>query len=170
MGPAAYALWNRSPSPDPDDVDALGESDGEADAPGEEDDEDAPLFPLEGKFHDTKDREYVLGLTEIEREEILADRAQQVTQRLQDLQLKKALASSSAAASSGWASVRVLSLFVGRACKCTRAKRRLGACVGARVCGSGCGCGCVLRLVARALGGEMRASGRSLESLVTADP
>jgi RNA polymerase-associated protein RTF1 len=54
-------------------------------------DDDAPLFPLEGKFMSSADRDHILGLPEIEREEILAERAQQVTHRQQDLMLKKAM-------------------------------------------------------------------------------
>lgn len=75
----------RSPSPD-----AMADS--EADAPASPADEDAPLFPLEGRFLNTTDRADILALPEIERETILADRAAQVTRRQQDLQLKRALA------------------------------------------------------------------------------
>lgn len=74
---------------------------GYSDAPGSpaSDAEDAPLYPLEGKFQSPSDREHILSLPEIQREEILAERAQEVLKRNQDLQLKKALASSKAAAS-----------------------------------------------------------------------
>lgn len=75
----------RSPAPD-----AMGDS--EADAPASPADEDAPLFPLEGKFLNSSDREHILALPEIERETILADRAAEVTRKQQDLQLKRALA------------------------------------------------------------------------------
>ncbi|KXT13552.1 hypothetical protein AC579_1403 [Pseudocercospora musae] len=87
-----------SPSPPPDHIDALGESDHDADAPGEED-EEAALFPFEGQFYDAADKAKVMDMPELDREEILAERAQQLTKRMQDLQLKKALANSSAAAS-----------------------------------------------------------------------
>lgn len=71
--------------------------DEEADAPGEEEEEIEPLYPLEGKYKSEDDRHYVEGLSEIQREELLAQRAELVTRRTQDQLLKKALASSSAA-------------------------------------------------------------------------
>lgn len=74
----------------------IDDHDGEADAPAEHDDEDAPLYPLEGKFTSAADRDYVLSLGELKREEILAERAQEVIKRQQDLQLRKALASNNA--------------------------------------------------------------------------
>ena len=73
-------------------------SDGELDAPVSPD-ADGPLFPVEGQFFSSADRAHIMSLPEIEREEILADRAQQVIRRQQDLQLKKALADTKAAAS-----------------------------------------------------------------------
>ncbi|SMR41776.1 unnamed protein product [Zymoseptoria tritici ST99CH_1E4] len=54
-------------------------------------DDETPLYPIEGKFMSTSDRERILALPEIEREEILAERAQEVTHRQQDLMLKKAM-------------------------------------------------------------------------------
>lgn len=76
------------------------ESDGEADAPASPADiDDGPLYPLEGKFISTADREHILSLPEIERESILAERAQEVLRQQQDIQLKKQLAVSEAAAS-----------------------------------------------------------------------
>ena len=71
-----------------------------ADAPASSDDEvEAPLYPLEGKYLSQTDRETILGLPEIERETILADRAQQILRREQDIQLQRQLAASEAAAS-----------------------------------------------------------------------
>ncbi|KAK3684631.1 RNA polymerase-associated protein rtf1 [Vermiconidia calcicola] len=61
--------------------------------------EDVPLYPLEGQFLSADDREHILGLPEIQRESILAERAQENLKRTQDLQLKKALAATQAAAS-----------------------------------------------------------------------
>ncbi|KAK3110888.1 RNA polymerase-associated protein rtf1, partial [Teratosphaeriaceae sp. CCFEE 6253] len=75
---------------------AMDASDGEIDAPGSPLDEDAPLFPLEGKYLSAQDREDLLALPEIDREGILADRANQQLKRHQDMQLKKALASAQA--------------------------------------------------------------------------
>lgn len=69
------------------------------DAPHEDaDDDEQPLFPVEGKFTSSADRDRILALPEIEREEILAERATQITRRTQDLVLKKALAASGEAA------------------------------------------------------------------------
>ncbi|EMC92495.1 hypothetical protein BAUCODRAFT_293733 [Baudoinia panamericana UAMH 10762] len=78
---------------------AMDESDGEMDAPSSQVDDDAPLFPLEGKYLSAQDKSDILAMTEVEREEVLADRAQQLVKRQQDLQLKKALAATKAAAS-----------------------------------------------------------------------
>lgn len=78
----------------PNDLDIL---DAEADAPGEDDDvEPGPLYPVEGRYQSEGDRAWVNSLPEIRREEILAERAQEVMRRQQDLQLKKAFASSAA--------------------------------------------------------------------------
>lgn len=68
----------------------MQESEGEADAPGEME-EDAALFPVEGRFHSKADRDHIMSLPEIEREGILAERAEEVERRRQDLILKKAL-------------------------------------------------------------------------------
>ncbi|KAK4503491.1 hypothetical protein PRZ48_004406 [Zasmidium cellare] len=87
-----------SPSPAASlDADGIDESEGEADAPAEDDD-DAPLYPLEGKFVSSSDRTHVMSLPEIERESILAERAEEVARRQQDLQLRKQLQRSQAAA------------------------------------------------------------------------
>lgn len=50
------------------------------------------MFPLEGKFRDSVDREWLLSLPELEREQELDNRAQQDIRRQQDLQLKRARA------------------------------------------------------------------------------
>lgn len=70
---------------------AMEESDSEADADGEEDDESNP-YPLEGKFRNEKDRAEILAMTEVQREELLAERAAEQERHLQDLQLRKLLA------------------------------------------------------------------------------
>jgi RNA polymerase-associated protein RTF1 len=54
-------------------------------------DQDAPLYPIEGKFRSESDRAEVMAMTEIRREEILAERAAEVERRTQDQQLKKIL-------------------------------------------------------------------------------
>ena len=85
-------MTHSSPSPAPP-------SDNELDAPGSPE-EEAPLYPLEGKYHDIEDREKILGLPEIDRETILAERAQEVLKKQQDQQLKKALAAARSSAAS----------------------------------------------------------------------
>ena len=76
----------------------MDESDGEADATAE-DDEEAPLFPIDGKFRDEGDRARVMALTEIDREAELAERAEQVIRHRQDMTLRRATMQNQAAAS-----------------------------------------------------------------------
>lgn len=75
----------------------MDESEGEYDAPADAAD-DQPQYWLEGKFMSTTDRDYVMGLPEVEREAILADRAEEEQKRKQDAMLRKALAQRDAAA------------------------------------------------------------------------
>lgn len=91
MGISTNRRFSSDESPRSPASDAM-DPDSEADAPASPADEDAPLFPLEGKFLNSTDRADILALPEIERETILADRAAQVTRKQQDLQLKRALA------------------------------------------------------------------------------
>lgn len=67
----------------------MDESDSET-SPGDLE-EDAPLYPIEGKFRSESDRQEILAMTEIEREEILAERAAEVEKKAQDQQLKRIL-------------------------------------------------------------------------------
>lgn len=79
---------------------AIGGSDDEADASGEEEEaeDDGPLYPIEGKFSSEQERRDIMNMPEIQREEILAERAAEALKRQQDLQLKKALANAKATA------------------------------------------------------------------------
>lgn len=54
-------------------------------------DTDGPMFPLENKFYDEKDKEDILSLSEIQRESILAERAHIHERKLQDLHLRRLL-------------------------------------------------------------------------------
>ena len=54
-------------------------------------DDEAPLYPIEGKFASEKERAEIMAMTEIQREEILAERAAEVQRRTQDQQLKRLL-------------------------------------------------------------------------------
>ena len=62
-----------------------------SEAAGKGPDDDEALFPLEGKFHSQKDKEEIMAMSEIQREAILAERAQQVERRTQDLHLRRML-------------------------------------------------------------------------------
>jgi len=71
---------------------ARDSDDGEADAPGDFDDEiDNVGLGFEGKFHSSSDRDHVMSLPELEREQILAERNELLERKRQDLMLKKAL-------------------------------------------------------------------------------
>ncbi|KAF2099721.1 plus-3-domain-containing protein [Rhizodiscina lignyota] len=77
------------------DVDSLGsgamdESDSEADAPGEPDD-DAVIYPVEGKFVDADDKAKIMAMPELQREKILAEREDQALLNRQNAQLKRLL-------------------------------------------------------------------------------
>lgn len=54
-------------------------------------DDHAPLYPVEGKFRSESERAEIMAMTEIQRESILAERAQEVEKRTQDQQLKRIL-------------------------------------------------------------------------------
>ncbi|KAF2224056.1 hypothetical protein BDZ85DRAFT_318041 [Elsinoe ampelina] len=81
--------------------DAFGESEEESPPPparlpsgsGDEIEDEAPLYPIEGKFRSEADRSEIMGMTEIAREEILAERAAEAQRRAQDQQLKRLLQS-----------------------------------------------------------------------------
>lgn len=57
-----------------------------------EEESEGPVFPYEKLFHSEKDKDDILALPEIQREEILSDRAQQVDRRNQDFALRRLLA------------------------------------------------------------------------------
>ena len=62
----------------------------ESDADGDSvDDEDDPLYPIEGRYKTEADRAYVEGLPEIERETLLAERLEEDQRRRQDNILKQ---------------------------------------------------------------------------------
>lgn len=53
--------------------------------------EEEVLFPFEGKYYSQKDKDEILSMSEIQREAILAERAQQIERRTQDLHLRQLL-------------------------------------------------------------------------------
>src|SRR5580692_2361620 len=74
---------SRSPSA------SMSESESEADyAPTE----DKPIFPYEKLYTDAKEKARILALPEIEREELLASRSEQVERHEQDLALRRLVA------------------------------------------------------------------------------
>lgn len=81
-----------------------------------------PQYPIEGRFESVADRDHILSLPEIERETILAERAAVETKRQQDLQLRKALAESNAAASKQKRKAAAAELEDGGARKSSRPK------------------------------------------------
>jgi RNA polymerase-associated protein RTF1 len=56
-------------------------------------DGDGPIFPYDKLYYSAKDKEEIMALPEIQREEILSERAQQVDRHNQDLALRRLLAS-----------------------------------------------------------------------------
>lgn len=50
---------------------------------------EGPIFPLENKFYSEKDKAEILGLSEVQRESLLAERAQILERRAQDLRLRR---------------------------------------------------------------------------------
>jgi RNA polymerase-associated protein RTF1 len=48
-------------------------------------------YPLEGKYKSATDKQYVLGLTEVEREQVLAEREEEAAAKRRELQLKSLL-------------------------------------------------------------------------------
>ena len=70
---------------------SMSESASDIDTPPIEMD-DAPLFPYETIYHSAKDKAEIDALPEIRREAILADRAQQIEKRDQDVALRRMVA------------------------------------------------------------------------------
>jgi RNA polymerase-associated protein RTF1 len=69
----------------------MSESDSEAgDAT---DEEDRPIFPYDKLYYSAKEKQEILAMPEIQREELLSERAQQVDRHNQDLALRRLLAS-----------------------------------------------------------------------------
>ncbi|ODH45819.1 hypothetical protein GX48_08106 [Paracoccidioides brasiliensis] len=71
---------------------AMSESSSSASPPPDPDSQ-GPIFPYEKLFHSAKDKAEVMALPEIQREQLLSDRAQQVDRHNQDLALRRLLAS-----------------------------------------------------------------------------
>lgn len=63
----------------------------ESDADDSVDASEEVIYPVDGKFYSEKDKAEIMAMTEIERETILAERAQELERRTQDLQLRQRL-------------------------------------------------------------------------------
>ena len=68
----------------------MSESESDTSPAGEVDD-DGPMFPVDGQFYSEKDKKEIMSLSEIQRESILAERAQLHERKLQDLHLRRLL-------------------------------------------------------------------------------
>ncbi|KAI9694510.1 MAG: hypothetical protein M1822_000126 [Bathelium mastoideum] len=82
-----------APSSANDSLASLAASDSDSDtSPGDMGDGPVSEFPLEGKFRDAKDKAAIMAMTEIKREEVLAERAQAAEEESQKLALRRMLA------------------------------------------------------------------------------
>ncbi|KAJ6111901.1 hypothetical protein N7523_007962 [Penicillium sp. IBT 18751x] len=70
---------------------AMSESDSEAGDASDE--EDRPIFPYDKLYYSAKEKQEISAMPEIQREELLSERAQQVDRHNQDLALRRLLAS-----------------------------------------------------------------------------
>lgn len=68
----------------------MSESDSDS-SPVDEGATGGPLFALDGKYKDEKDKKYVMSLSEIDREALLSERAAQLEQTLQNEHLRRLL-------------------------------------------------------------------------------
>lgn len=71
----------------------MSESDSVSDSSPPEIENDGPLYPYDRLYYSSEDKIHIMGLPEIQREEILSERAQQVDRHNQDLALRRLLAS-----------------------------------------------------------------------------
>lgn len=71
---------------------SMSESESDSDASPPADDE-SPIFPYEKLYYSAKDKEEIMAMPEIQREQILSERAQEVDRHNQDLALRRLLAS-----------------------------------------------------------------------------
>lgn len=71
----------------------MSESESDSDASPPAPDDDGPVFPYEKLYYSAKDKEEIMAMPEIQREQILSERAQEVDRHNQDLALRRLLAS-----------------------------------------------------------------------------
>ena len=68
----------------------MSESEAE-DSPVGDVDDDGPIFPIDNKFYSEKDKAEIMAMSEVQRESILAERAQLLERKQQDLTLRRLL-------------------------------------------------------------------------------
>ena len=66
-------------------------SESNSDSPPTADGPDGPAFAIDNKFYSEKDKKEIMSLSEVQREEILAERAVQLERKLQDQHLRRLL-------------------------------------------------------------------------------
>ena len=66
-------------------------SESNSDSPPTADGSDGPAFAIDNKFYSEKDKKEIMSLSEVQREEILAERAVQLERKLQDQHLRRLL-------------------------------------------------------------------------------
>lgn len=73
----------------------MSESEAASDSEGSdaEIEDEGPIFPYEKYYYSAKDKEEIMALPEIQREQIISDRVQEVDRHNQDLALRRLLAS-----------------------------------------------------------------------------
>lgn len=69
----------------------MSESEDETAAHPVDIEQDVHRYPLDGKFTNAADKATILAMTEVQREAILAERAQEIERQVQDLQLRRLL-------------------------------------------------------------------------------
>ncbi|KAJ5220039.1 hypothetical protein N7468_009243 [Penicillium chermesinum] len=75
------------------DAESAPMSESDSDAGDGPEDEDRPIFPYEKLYYSAKEKSEIMAMPEIQREELLSERAQQVDRYNQDLALRRLLAS-----------------------------------------------------------------------------
>ena len=68
----------------------MSESESDTSPAGEIDD-DAPIFPIDGKFYSEQDKAELMSMNEVRREILLSDRVAEQERKLQDLHLRRLL-------------------------------------------------------------------------------
>lgn len=87
------ASLTRSEAESHDSLQSAPMSESDSEAADASDDEDRPIFPYDKLYYSAKEKQEIMAMPEIQREELLSERAQQVDRHNQDLALRRLLAS-----------------------------------------------------------------------------